>query len=250
MPDSEPVTAPPHAGHPPSAFITTQWTLVIAAARSAEPGAHEALAKLCESYWYPLYAFVRRRGHSPEEALDLTQGFFARLMEKNSLATADAAKGRFRSWLLGAVKHYISNERERAAARKRGGAVQTLSIDANDAERRYRYEPSHELTPERIFERRWALTLLDRVVSDLASEFARAGKAELFEALSPMLTGEDRVSYDAVAARLNMSNGAVRVAAHRLRQRYGELLRAEIGRTVDDEAAVEEEIRDLFAAVA
>src|SRR5690348_14867403 len=124
MPDRESSAAPP--GPTPSAFVTTQWTLVIAAARSSEPGGHKALAKLCESYWYPVYAFVRRRGHSPEEALDLTQGFFARLMEKNSLATADAAKGRFRSWLLGAVKHYISNERERAAAQKRGGGVQKL----------------------------------------------------------------------------------------------------------------------------
>ena len=249
MADREPAAAQSPADNRPSAFVTTQWTLVIAAARSSEPGGHEALAKLCESYWYPVYAFVRRRGHSPEEALDLTQGFFARLMEKNSLATADATKGRFRSWLLGAVKHYISNERERAGAQKRGGGVQKLSIDADDAERRYRYEPSHELTPERIFERRWALTLLDRVVGQLAEEFTHSGKAALFEALSPMLTGEDRVSYDTVAERLSMSNGAVRVAAHRLRQRYGELLRAEIGRTVDDEAAVEEEIRDLFAAV-
>jgi RNA polymerase sigma-70 factor (ECF subfamily) len=238
------------AAPPGSRFTTTQWSLVIAAAHSAEPGGHEALAELCRLYWYPLYAFVRRRGYSADDALDLTQGFFERLLEKNGLATVDAAKGRFRSWLLGAMKHYLSNQRERQNARKRGGGTTILSIDADDAERRYRYEPGHELTPERVFDRRWALTLLDRVLADLAGEFRRAGKEGLFDALSPMLSGEERMSYDAISQRLGMTEGAVRVAAHRMRQRYGQRLREEIGRTVEGEEAVEQEIHDLFEALA
>ena len=236
----------------PRHFATTRWTLVAAAGRTATPEARKALSELCRLYWYPLYAFVRRRGYDADEALDLTQGFFTRLIEKNDLADADRTRGRFRSWLLASMKHFLANEWDRATAQKRGGGrqVYSIDIDADDAERRYRHEPSHKLTPERIFDRRWALTTLEQALAELKVESEREGKAELFEALRSSLTGDGRdESYQDVADKLRSTQGAVKVAAHRLRKRYRDILREQIAQTVATPQDVDDEIRDLFAAV-
>jgi len=237
-------------------FATTRWTLVTAAGNRNTPESRKALSDLCRLYWYPVYAFVRRRGYSADDALDLTQGFFARLIDKNDLAAADRSRGRFRAWLLTAVKHYLANEWDKATAEKRGGgrAVFSFDIDPADAESRYRREPAHQVTPEHIFDRRWALTLLEQTLESLESESDREGKKDLFAALKPTLTADGRdsadPSYRDLAARLNTSEGAIKVAAHRLRRRYRELLREQIAETVAREEDVDEEIRDLFAALA
>jgi RNA polymerase sigma factor (sigma-70 family) len=231
-------------------FATTRWSLVLAAKGRGEPQAREALADLCALYWYPLYAYVRRRGHDADRAQDLTQEFFARLLEKDFLADVDRGKGRFRSFLLAACKHFLANERDRARALKRGGGREPIPIDALDAESRYRREPVDAMTPERLFDRRWALTLLDQVLQRLGEEMARAGKAVWFDRLKPALLGaRGSDPYGQIAAELGMTEGAVKVAVHRLRQRYRALLNEEIARTVDDPGQVEDEIRDLFAAV-
>lgn len=241
------------APHPasPVGFATTRWTLVAAAGKGATPEARKALADLCGLYWYPLYAFVRRRGYNADDALDLTQGFFTRLIEKNDLAAADPARGRFRGWLLASVKHYLANEWDKATARKRGGGVKVFSFDAGEAEDRYRREPADALTPEKIFERRWAMMVLEQTLSALEQESRQAGRGDLFEALRPSLTGAgDTEAYRAVADRVGMSEGAVKVAAHRLRRRYRELLRQAIAETVRTPQEVDEEIKELFAALA
>jgi RNA polymerase sigma-70 factor (ECF subfamily) len=222
--------------------------MVRAAGDSSGPEARDALASLCTAYWYPLYAFVRRQGHGPEQAQDLTQGFFARLLEKNDLASADQTRGRFRSFLLAACKHFLSNERDREHALKRGGGRVPLSIDRTAAEGCYGREPSHDETPERLFERRWALTLLEQVLARLRGEYETAGKGRLFERLKGHLTGGGEAHAQA-AAELRMSEGAVKVAVHRLRQRYRDLLRDEIAQTLTDPAEVEDEVRALFAAL-
>jgi RNA polymerase sigma-70 factor (ECF subfamily) len=217
----------------------------------AVPEARAALGELCAIYWYPLYAFVRRKGHDPQTAQDLVQGFFAALLEKEVLATIDRSKGRFRSFLMAACTHYLANQRDHTRALKRGGGCVLISIEAREAEGRYRCEPSHELTPERLFERRWAMTLLDLVLGRLEAESNAAGKGHLFAALGPSLLGKaEKVAYARVARELGCSEGAARTAAHRLRARFRDLLRVEIARTVDDPAAVEQEIRDLLAALA
>ncbi|MEN8149235.1 MAG: sigma-70 family RNA polymerase sigma factor [Planctomycetota bacterium] len=224
------------------AFRTTRWSIVLGAGRASGT----ALTDLCEAYWYPLYAYARRRGHSAETAEDLTQGFFAELLEKNWVVAADREKGRFRAFLLTAFKRHIGHEREKARAKKRGGDRARLSLDFEDGERRYSFEPTHEATPERIFERRWALTLLGRVLDGLAAET----DADLFAALRPHLTGEPaEETYREIALRLGMSEGGVKTAAHRLRARYRERLRGEIADTVSDPADVEDEIRALMEAL-
>ncbi len=231
-------------------FATTHWSVVVAAGHGSSPQAQEALATLCRVYWYPLYVFIRRQGMSAEDAQDLTQEFFARLLEKDFLAMVDRQKGRFRSFLLAACKHFLSNERDRARAKKRGGGRELISIDADQAESRYRLEPAHDLTPEKLFERRWALTLLDQVLTLLKNEFSLAGKAEVFDHLKVFLTGDkSQTSYHLVAAELGMTEGAVKVAAHRLRKRYRELLREEIAKTTSEPNAIEDEIGDLFTAL-
>jgi RNA polymerase sigma-70 factor (ECF subfamily) len=231
--------------------------MVLAAGGGAGGGApptsaHDALAWLCRTYWYPLYAFVRSRGYAPEESQDLTQAFFARLLEKNVLRSADPDRGRFRSFLLASLKHFLANEWDRARAAKRGGGEPALSIEINveDAERRFGREPADVLTPERIFERNWALTLLDSVLADLRSQYHRDGKGELFDRLKGSLTGDaGGASYAEIASASGMTEGAVQVAVHRLRRRYRDLLREHICQTVASPEDVDEEIRDLFKAV-
>jgi len=231
-------------------FRTTHWSLIVAAQDRDSTEARAALAELCESYWYPLYAFIRRQGHSMEDARDLTQEFFARLLEKGYILAADRERGKFRSFLLGSCKHFLANEHDRAKAQKRGGGVVIRSLDCQAAECRYVEEPAHESTPEKLFERRWALVLLQNVFARLRQEHEQAGKLRLFEQLKPFLAGDGPVvRYAQAAEALRMSSGAVKVAVHRLRCRYREMVHEEIGRTVDDPALVEAEIRDLFAAL-
>jgi RNA polymerase sigma-70 factor (ECF subfamily) len=228
-------------------FATTHWSLVLAAGRRGSPASREALATLCQSYWYPLYAHVRRRGYRAEDAQDLIQDFFARLLEKDYLRVVERDRGRFRSFLLASLDHFLANEWRRAHARKRGGKRPTLSLDFRVGEGRYAAEPAHELTPVKLFERRWALTLIDQALVRLRDEFDRAGKGELFELLKPCLGGDGGAApYRDLAARLDMTEGAVKVAVHRMRRRCGELLREEIARTVAGPEEVEEELRDLF----
>jgi len=236
---------------PAANFALTHWSVVVAAGRSDSTHARTALEKLCRTYWPPIYAFVRRQGHSPHDAQDLTQEFFARLLEKKSLADVDRAKGRFRSFLLASLKHFLANEWDKAKAQKRGGGQVLIPIDAQSAETSIGIDPADGTTAEGIFERRWAVTLLELVLHRLREEYARNGRTELFEQLKVTLTEASRsVTYSEIATRLSMTEGAVKVAVHRLRQRYRELLRAEIAETVASPGEVEEEIRALFSALA
>jgi RNA polymerase sigma factor (sigma-70 family) len=224
--------------------------MVLAAGREPAGEGRRAMAALCERYWYPVYAFVRRQGCDADEAMDVTQGFFARLLEKGDLASVERGHGRFRSWLLTAVKHYLANERDRARAEKRGGGRLPLSIDPADAEGRYRLEPSHEMTPERVFERRWALALLEQTLADLRAECRADGKEALFDALKGHLAGRGgEAGYRDAAEALGMAEGTVRMAAHRLRRRYRDLLRGHIADTLQTPEQLEEEVAFLFAAV-
>jgi RNA polymerase sigma factor (sigma-70 family) len=233
----------------PGRFATTHWSLVLSARDRAEPGAAEALAELCQTYWYPLYAYIRRRGHDADEAQDLTQGFFARLLEKDFLGQVEREKGKFRAFLLAACNHFLANERHRARARKRGGGRRPLSLDT-DPEERYRLEPADVLTPETLFQRRWALTLLETVLARLRADFEGRGKGPLFSRLSGFLVaGAERRSYREVAHELGMTEGAVKVMIHRMREKYRDLLREEIARTVDAPGQIDEEVRELFAAL-
>jgi RNA polymerase sigma-70 factor (ECF subfamily) len=238
---------------PPSAapFPTTHWSRVVAAGDPGAPFAREALAELCRDYWFPLYAYIRRRGHDPDRASDLTQDLFVRLLDKGVLAAADPARGRFRAFLRVACADFLANRRDRENALKRGGGRVIVPMGCDDAEGRYAREPAHEMTPERIFDRTWALILLGRVLERLREEYRMAGQHRTFEVLSPVLTDGPRVvAYATLADRLGTTEGAVRVAVHRLRRRYGERLRAEILATVHDPAEVDDEIHDLFAALA
>ncbi|HXG12240.1 MAG TPA: sigma-70 family RNA polymerase sigma factor [Gemmataceae bacterium] len=244
--EPNPRSDPPAAGQ----FLTTHWSMVVAAQDRAAPQAREALAALCRTYWYPLYAFIRRQGFEADQAQDLTQEFFTRLLEKDFLQVVDPQKGKFRSFLLAACKHFLANERDRARAQKRGGGCSILSVDFDSADSRYRRELADNLTPERLFERRWALALLERVLARLREEFHGAGKGRLFERLKVTLTGEKSpTAYRQMAAELGTTEGAVKVAMHRLRQRYRELLREEIAQTVSGLEQVEEEVRELFTAL-
>jgi RNA polymerase sigma-70 factor (ECF subfamily) len=231
-----------------AAFRTTHWSVVLKAAQRGSPGGEEALAKLCQTYWDPLYVFIRRRGYSPEEAEDLTQGFFAQLLEKNLLAGLKVEGGKFRSYLLTLLKHFLANERERELARKRGGGATRVPIDRASAEARYHAELVEATTPESLFERHWALALLDQVMDQLRSQYVAARKTEFFEQLRPFLSGAERmIPYAEISASLGLSEGAVKVAVHRLRKQYGQLLRAEIAATVGSASEVEAEIRHLIA---
>lgn len=229
-------------------FHTTRWSMVLRA-RGDSKGAHESLAALCKTYWYPLYAFVRRQGHPPHDAQDLTQEFFARLIENEWLDGVARERGRFRSWLLASMRHFLANEWNRARAQKRGGGAVVVSLDETDAEGRYLHEPADIIDAAQLFERRWALTLLDNVLVRLERELHDAGKAAHFTALKAALTGGE-VAFAAAAGQLGMSEGAVRVAVHRLRERYRKLLRAAVADTVESDADVEAELQHLFAALA
>jgi RNA polymerase sigma-70 factor (ECF subfamily) len=234
-----------------SEFNSTHWSRVVLAAQANSPEGDSALAELCRVYWQPLYFFVRRQGQNPEDAQDLVQGFFARLLEKKYLKDADREKGKFRSFLLVAFKRFMADERDRANRLKRGGGQPTLSLDAGSAESCYVTEPADQMTPERIFDQRWAMALLEQIRTRLKGEFTADGKARVFEELRVFLSGEKvETSYAEVGQRLGLGESNVKVTVHRLRQRYRELLREEIGKTVASPEAVNEEIKALFSALA
>ena len=225
-------------------FHTTRWSLVLAAQRDTDTTRmHQAMAALCKDYWYPLYAFVRRRGHAPHDAQDLTQAFFAALLEGNA-TMADPAKGKFRSYLLGALKHFLANEWHRANAQKRGGGRTIVEWDALDAEARYTMEPAEQTDADALYDRRWAMELLDRAMAKLRTEFESKGDGETFGALKGTLTGAEPPREE-LARQLGLSEGALKVAIHRLRVRYREVLRAEIVETVNSPGEVDEEMRHL-----
>ncbi len=232
-----------------SGFRTTRWSL-IAAAAGLTAETRTALAELCELYWPPVYAFVRRTGRSTDDARDLTQSFFARILEHNDLTRFDPRRGRFRSWLLGTLKHFLSNDARRERAQKRGGDAVVLSIEALEAEGRHEHEHGHAdlLTPERIYERRWALTVLERVLGKLEQEHAKEDRHARFERLKGFLIG-DEPAYEDLAGELGEEAATLRVQVHRLRRRYRDLLRAEIAETVDQSADVDDELRHLLAAL-
>jgi RNA polymerase sigma-70 factor (ECF subfamily) len=234
----------------PREFPTTHWSLVVAVNpdEASRSRARKALEELCRAYWYPLYAFVRYRGYSSDEAQDLTQSFFARLIETHGFASADPERGRFRSYLLGAMKHFLANEWHRARAQKRGGCVTLIDLDALDAEARYALEPAQSDDPDAGFDREWAQETTARAMEKLRTESEARGKGEQFEGLKGSLTG-DEPGRSETAARLGMTHGAVKTAVHRLRQRYRELLRAEIAETVTDSSDVDVEMRHLVAAL-
>jgi RNA polymerase sigma-70 factor (ECF subfamily) len=233
-----------------SRFATTSWTLVLAARGSASSESRLALEALCREYWYPLYAFVRRQGFDAEESRDLTQAYFAQLLEKGYLEDFDPAVGRFRVFLMTSMRNFLSKERDKAGAWKRGGRTEVLSLDA-DPEGRYRYEPADRLDPEQLYERRWALTLLERVLAKLGREQADAGREREFERLKGFLTGEEpRSPYAEVARELGSSEAAVKASVHRLRQRFGRLLREEIAQTVASPSEVNDEVKHLLGVIA
>jgi RNA polymerase sigma factor (sigma-70 family) len=231
-------------------FATTRWSVVLAAGGTTGPDARAAMSALCAAYYEPLYGYVRRQGNDATAARDLTQSFFATLLEKQVVAEADPDRGRFRSFLLGALKHFLANQRDAEQAKKRGGGQAAVPIDGEEAEKTYARALAHGLTPEREYARRWALVLLDRVLATLKREQADAGKAEAFERLAAFLPGgDDDAPYAEVALALGSSAGAVKVAVHRLRKRYAQLLRAEILETVGTSGDVDEEIKSLFEAL-
>jgi RNA polymerase sigma factor (sigma-70 family) len=231
-----------------SQFPTTRWTLVVAAGNPEQKDARAALVCLCEHYWYPLYAYLRRRGYTSDQAQDLTQDFFTRILEGRYLDRVDPERGRFRSFLLSSLKFFVADERDRQRAQKRGGG-QVFPLELSSGEERYQREPAHDETPERIFERQWALSVLDRVVERLQDEFVQHGRSEDFERLKVFLLSRSGAPYAALAKEMNMSEGALKVAVHRLRKKYRELLRQQIADTVADQADVESELRYLAAAV-
>ncbi len=232
-------------------FATTRWTVVLAAGQSDTTQAQAALENLCRTYWYPLYAYVRRCGHSPPDAQDLTQEFFARLLERRWVERADRQKGKFRSFLLASLNHFLADEWDRARAQKRGGGAPLIPLQLDTAETRYGHEPADPVTPEQNFERRWALALLEEVLRRLAEEYRQDGRAELFAALNPCLVGDRAAQpYADLAVKLGVSEGTVKSAVHRLRQRYRQLLHEEIAHTVTGPGEVEEELRHLFSVLA
>ena len=227
-------------------FSATRWSVVLAAAGDAP----DALAALCRAYWYPLYAFLRRQGLSTHDAEDVTQGFFAHILGKDALANVDRAKGRFRTFLLASLKHFLADERDRAKAKKRGGGRTVISLDACEAEERYALEPRDELSPDRLFDRRWAIAVIEQAIARLDAEYSGAGKGAIFDALKPLLTAPGSARpYAEIGAEFGMNEGAVKTAVHRLRQRYGAALRAEIAETVGSADEVDEELRHLLDAL-
>ena len=245
----------PESDHRPASaegrFASTHWSVVLAAARTASPEAQAALEKLCVAYWYPLYAYLRRRGHPPEEAEDLTQEFFAsRVVTKRIFQGAEPGAGRFRSWLLTSLQNMVKNEWEKQQTVKRGGASPHLSLDFDSAEGRYAAEPSHDLTPEKLYDRAWALTMVELVVDRLREKYQAEDKAGQFDELKMFLPGEQSTcSHAEIAVRLGKTEDAVKMAVSRLRREYGQLLRSEIERTLGPAGVVEEELRCLLSAL-
>ena len=230
-------------------FTTTRWTLVLAA-KKREHGGADAFARLCERYYQPLYGYLRRRGETPEDAQDLTQGFISRLIEKDVLRHVDPARGKFRAFLLTSLKHYVANEHVRAIANKRGGAQSVLSIDVEAAEDRYRNEPRDDLTPERLYDRGCALAVLERALAALRADCRASGREALLDAVHGTLTGDaDVAPYRQIADRFGMSEAAVKVTVHRLRIRYRELVRAEVAETVGSDAEIDDELRYMLTAL-
>jgi DNA-directed RNA polymerase specialized sigma24 family protein len=231
-------------------FHTTHWTVILAARAGDGTAAREALAELCSAYWYPLYAFVRRQGSSHHEAEDFTQEFFRRFLERHALESVQPGAGKFRSFLLACLKNFLANERQRAQAQRRGGGCALLPLESGDAETRYLHEPVDHLTPEAAFERRWAFAVLERTMGALRRECTTREKGGLFEELQGFLPGgQGSVSRAELAAKRGVSAGAIDVAIHRLRQRFGALLREQVAQTVSSEAEVDEEIRHLISVL-
>jgi len=244
---NNPTPVPPD---PAVRFATTRWSVVLAAGRLSSPDSEQALAQLCQTYWYPLYAYARRRCHSREDAEDLAQAFFASFLARNHLEGLHADRGKFRAFLLAAMKHFMANQWDKAARLKRGGGVTHLSLDWQGADERFHLEPQDNASPDRLFDREWALALLERVVTRLAEECAGEGKGLLFDqARGYLMVGEEAIPYAEAARALGLAEGAVRVAVHRLRKRYRELLREEIAQTLTDPSRVDEELRSLQAAL-
>jgi RNA polymerase sigma-70 factor (ECF subfamily) len=230
-------------------FETTRWSLVNAAGGD-DSSARAALARLCEIYWYPLYAYVRRRGSDPDDARDLTQGFLVSLLERRSFENLKQERGRFRAFLLASLKHFLANEAARRMTQKRGGNVTLMPLAFEEAEGRYRVEPAEPVTPQTLYERRWALTVIESVLAELRKEWLDAGRAAEFDALKTcLLGGVAEGGYARIAEKLGMTEGAVRVAAHRLRRKFQKRLRADIAETVSDPADIDDEIRYLIRAL-
>lgn len=240
--DQERTSVPPDAGH----FVTTHWSVVLAARQTDSPSARAALEKLCQTYWYPLYAFVRRQGYSPADAEDLTQAFFERVLEKDYFAGVDRTKGRFRAFLIAALKHFLSDCRDHARAVKRGGRVTIIHLDALTAEVRYKLEPAESGAPESSYDRDWAITVVDNAVTRVRDEWSKNGKADLFECLKFELKGvAERESHAAIAGRLNKTESAIKSEAFRLRKQFRAMLREEVQNTVAGLCDIDDEIRFL-----
>jgi RNA polymerase sigma-70 factor (ECF subfamily) len=232
-------------------WATTSWTQVLAARDAPTGVSRQALESLCRTYWYPLYAFIRRQGLGPDDACDATQAYFSTLLEKRYLDDCDPAKGRFRVFLMTSARHFLTKEREKARAWKRGGRVDIVSLDGSDGEQRYQLEPADRLTPEEVFERRWALSLLERVLGLVKREASEAGREHEFERLKPFLTGEEPAAqYRQVGEELGMSETAIKTAVHRLRRRFGTLLREAVAETVAEPGDVDDEVRHLLGVIA
>ena len=234
----------------PRCFLTTHWSVILAAKQETSAEADAALERLCQTYWLPLYFFVRRRGNAAHDAQDLTQEFFARLLAKEFLHAVDRSKGKFRSFLLAALEHFLAKEWRKAKAQKRGGKFTFVSINDDSAEQPYLQVPASNLSPEQLFEQQWAMTLLNQAVARLRDEYVASGKSALFEGIKIFLTGEKHAaSYAELALKLNTTEAALKMAVSRMRQRYGELLREEIANTVSDPTEVEEELRAVIRAL-
>ncbi len=238
----------PHAD--PARFATTRWSLVVSAARDSTPESKRALAALCETYWYPLYAYVRRRVNHVHEAEEMTQAFFVELLEKDCVSVADPQRGRFRAFLLTAFKHFLSKEWEKAKAQKRGGGRLPIPLDFESANSRLNREPASVRTPEQVYERKWAVTLLDQILDRLRQEFDRVGKSAQYQALHRFIIADVAgATYAEVAAQLDMTEAAAKMAVSRMRRRYRELLREEISHTVATPEEIDDEIQNLFSAL-
>jgi RNA polymerase sigma factor (sigma-70 family) len=244
--DKESEKAEMHRG----VFATTHWSVVLSAGQAESPQAAEALEKLCRTYWYPLYVYVRRRGYEAPDAQDLTQDFFAHLLAKGFPRGVAPERGKFRSFLLASLRHFLVDHHRHEDAAKRGGGQRTVSLDESRTEERFRLEPQHELTPEKLYEREWALTLLDRAQSRLREEYVAAGKGELHDRLKGFPLAEKREnSFQQAATELGVTEGALKSAVHRMRARYRQLVREEVAHTVADPAEVNEEARHLIAVI-